>query len=90
MNCHVAARSLTDCKPGMRPFSDAHVFVRKGIPSICFSSGPADTDFRNGIWQICSTLHNNQNDNNLGLLNFEMITKIGIDVGKAVELLNVA
>ena len=86
MDC-CAARRLTEYKQGMMPFSDAHVFARKGIQSICFSSGPAETDFRSGIMQICSTLHNNRNDNNFSLLNFEMINKVGSAVQKAVDLL---
>ena len=86
MNCY-AARSLTNCKQGMMPFSDARIFTEKGIPSICFSSGPADTDFRNGIWQICSTLHNNRNDNNFNLLNFGMIEKVSNEVKNAVKLM---
>ena len=82
-----SARSLTNCKQGMMPFSDAYVFARNGIPSVCFSSGPAATDFKNGIWQICSTLHNNRNDNNLGLLNFSMIQNVSNEVKKAVKLM---
>ena len=82
-----AARSLTNCKQGMMPFSDAYVFARNGIPSVCFSSGPAATDFKKGIWQICSTLHNNRNDNNLGLLNFSMIQNVSNEVKKAVKLM---
>ena len=86
MNC-CAARSLTNCKQGMMPFSDAGIFAEKGIPSVCFSSGPANADFRNGIWQICSTLHNNHNDNNFGLLNFSMIEKVSNEVKNAVKLM---
>lgn len=87
---YFAAKSLTDCKQGMMPYSDAHVFARNGIRSICFSSGPAECDFRHGIMQICSTLHNNRNDNNFALLNFEMISKVGNEVKKAVELMQFA
>ena len=86
MNCR-AARSLTNCKQGMMPYSDAHVFAKKGIRSVCLSSGPADTDFRNGIWHICSTLHNNRNDNNFGLLNFNMIEAVSAEVKNAVKLM---
>ena len=81
-----AARGL-NCKQGMMPFSDAHVFARNGIRSVCFSSGPANADFRNGIWRICSTLHNNLNDNNFGLLNFSMIEKVSNEVKNAVKLM---
>jgi Zn-dependent M28 family amino/carboxypeptidase len=84
-----AARSLK-AKMGLMPYSDAHVFARDGIPSVCFSSGPAETDFRSGIMAIFSTVHNNQNDNNFNLLNFEMIDKVGIEVKKAVELMQFA
>lgn len=86
MNCY-AARSLISCKQGLMPYSDAHVFARKGIQSICFSSGPADSDFRSGIMQICSTLHNNRNDNNFALLNFGMIEKVSNQVKNAVKLM---
>ena len=50
----------------------------------------SDTDFRSGIMQICSTLHNNRNDNNFNLLNFKMIDKVGNEVKKAVELIQFA
>ena len=86
MNCY-AARKLTSCKQGMMPYSDAHVFARNGIRSVCFSSGPADTDFRSGIMQICSTLHNNRNDNNFNLLNFKMIEKVSNEVKNAIKLM---
>lgn len=82
-----AAKSLTGCKQGMMPFSDAHVFARNGIPSVCFSSGPANADFKNGIVQICSTLHNNRNDNNFGLLNFNMIEAVSTEVKNAIKLM---
>ena len=86
MNCE-AARQLRSCKQGRMPLSDAFAFCRKGIQSICFSSGPSDTDFRMGIMQICSTLHNNRNDNNFGMLNFEMTDKVAAEVYKAVDLM---
>ena len=86
MNCY-AARSLTNCKQGMMPFSDAHIFAQNGIRSVCLSSGPADTDFRKGIWRICSTLHNNRDDNNFNLLNFGMIEKVSNEVKNAVNLM---
>ena len=86
MNCR-AARSLTSCKQGLMPYSDAHEFAKKGIRSVCFSSGPADSDFRSGIWQICETLHNNRYDNNFGLLNFSMIEKVANEVNRAIKLM---
>ena len=86
MNCY-AARSLTSCKQGLMPYSDAHVFARNGIRSVCLSSGPADADFRSGIWQICETLHNNRCDNNFNLLNFNMIEKVSNEVENAVNLM---
>ncbi len=86
MNCY-AARNFTSCKQGMMPYSDAHIFARNGIRSVCFSSGPADTDFRSGIWQICETLHNNRYDNNFGLLNFSMIEKVANEVSRAIKLM---
>ena len=82
-----AVRSLTNCRMGTMPFSDAYVFARNGIRSMCFSSGPADTDFRSGIWQICETLHNNRYDNNFGLLNFSMIEKVANEVNRAIKLM---
>lgn len=86
-----AVRSLTNCRMGTMPFSDAYVFARNGIPSVCFSSGPAEaTTFRDGIMKICSTLHNNRNDNNFALLNFDMIYKVGNEVKRAVELMQTA
>ena len=86
MNC-AAVRQLRDCKQGSMPPSDACAFFREGIQSVCFSSGPSDTDFRMGIMQICSTLHNNQNDNDFGMLNFEMTDKVAAEVRKAVDLI---
>lgn len=86
MNCS-EARSLTSCKQGKMPFSDAHIFARNGIQTVCFSSGPADTDFQSGIIKICSTLHNNRNDNNFSLLNFEMIKKVSAQVKNVIKLM---
>ena len=86
MNCE-AARQLRGCKQGNMPPSDACAFFREGIQSVCFSSGPSDTDFRMGIMQICSTLHNNRNDNDFGMLNFEMTDKVAAEVRKAVDLM---
>ena len=86
MNCRAAA-SLSGCKQGIMPFCDAHAFANRGIPSVTFSSGPSDTTFRDGIMQICSTIHKNYNDNNFALLNFEMIAKVADEVKKAVELM---
>ena len=85
-----AARSLTACKQGSMPFSDAHAFAYYGIPSVCLSCGPAHAEFRNGIAQICSTIHNNRDDNRFDLLNFEMICKVAEAVGKAAALMKAA
>ena len=82
-----AARSFNNCKQGMMPFSDAKVFAHSGIPSVCFSCGPANSSFQHGIMRICSTLHNNRNDNNFALLNFEMISKVQNEVKNAVNLM---
>lgn len=87
MNC-AAARQLVHCKQGTMPPSDAYAFARRGVPSVCFSCGPADTDFGSGSGQICSTLHNNCNDNKFELLNFAMIEKVAAAVRKAEELLS--
>ena len=86
MNCN-AARQLRDCKQGHMPPSDASAFYRRGIRSVCFSSGPSDSDFCMGIRQICSTLHNNRNDNKFEMLNFEMTDKVAAEVRKAVDLM---
>lgn len=88
MNCS-AGRSLSNCKQGRMPYSDAYVFAERGIPSVCFSSGPAETDFCSGIKMICSTLHNNCNDNNFSMLNFEMIEKISENVKKMIDLMKI-
>lgn len=86
MNC-AAARQLRDCKQGHMPVSDAFAFYQRGIQSVCFSSGPSDADFGMGIRQICSTLHNNRNDNNFEMLKFEMTDKVAAEVRKAVDLM---
>lgn len=82
-----AARSLADCKQGIMPMSDAHAFTAKGISTVCFSSGPAETSFRRGIGEICMTLHNNCRDNDIKFLNFAMIEKVAEQVHKAVNLM---
>ena len=89
MNCN-AARELTDCKQGEMPFSDAVRFYYKKVPTVCFSSGPSDTTFREGIMQIGSTLHNNYNDNNFELLNFAMIAKVIEQTRKVFRLMDAA
>ena len=70
------ARRLSGCKQGKMPPNDGCVFAKRGIPSVCLSSGPADTTFGQGIWRICETLHNNVNDNKLSLINFSMIPQV--------------
>ena len=82
-----AARSLTSCKQGRMPPSDAYAFAFRGIPSVCFSSGPAHAQFHDGIDKICSTIHNNKYDNRFELLNFEMIFKVAEEVRKVVTLM---
>lgn len=89
MNC-AAARSLTHCKQGIMPLSDAYAFASMGIPSVCFSSGPHGTDFDNGIMEICSTIHNHRCDNDFSLLNFEMISKVSTEVKKMANLMDAA
>lgn len=79
MNCG-SARSLKNCKQGNMPFSDACIFAEAGIPSVCFSSGPSDTAFCDGIMQIFSTIHNQRRDNDFSLLNFAMPDKVGAEV----------
>ena len=86
MNCH-AARTLANCKQGSMPPSDAYPFANEGIPSVCFSSGPAETSFRSGIMRILSTMHNNLNDNKFDMLNFEMPDKVAAEVNNVIELM---
>ena len=87
MNCHAAAKVFANCKQGTMPFSDACIFAGHNIPSVCFSCGPGESDFRHGITAIFSTIHNNHNDNNFDLLNFEMISQVQTEVKNAVNLL---
>ena len=86
MNCD-AAKSLDNCKQGDMPPNDAFVFAAAGIASVCFSSGPAETTFVEGIMQICSTLHNNFRDNDFSILNFAMPRQVAAEVKKAVALM---
>ena len=86
MNCE-AAKSLGSCKQGKMPLNDACVFADKGIASVCFSSGPAETTFDEGIMQIGSTLHNNFRDNDFSILNFAMQGKVAAEVKKAAALM---
>ena len=86
MNCREALR-LSNCKMGRMPFSDALVFADKGVPSVCFSSGPADTSFPEGIRAICSTLHNNINDNRFDMLNFAMPDRVAVAVESLMKIL---
>lgn len=85
-----AARSLTSCKQGRMPCSDAYAFAFRGIPSVCFSTGPAHAEFHDGIDKICSTIHNNRDDNRFELLNFEMVFKVAEEVRKVVTLMKEA
>ncbi|MBE6386268.1 MAG: Zn-dependent exopeptidase M28 [Lentisphaerae bacterium] len=89
MNCSAAA-ALTNCKQGHMPFNDAWVFAEAGIPSVCFSSGPAEMTFQRGIRAVCSTLHNGPNDNNINLMNFKMIPEVISQVRNVIELMKSA
>lgn len=83
MNCP-EARTMSDCKCGDMPPNDGCIFEAKGVPSVCFSTGPSNVPFYEGILAICSTLHNGRHDNKYELLNFSMIPKVQ---GKVLELL---
>ena len=85
-----AARRLTNCKQGEMPMCDAKVFAWSEIPTVCFSSGPSAVNFRDGIREIGTTLHNNRNDNQFELLNFEMIGKVTAEVKKTIALMDAA
>ena len=82
-NCK-EAQALPECQKGHMPWCDADVFELAGVPAVCFSTGPADTDFHTGIMEICSTIHCRASDNDFSLLNFEMIPKVQ---AKALELI---
>jgi hypothetical protein len=86
MNCP-EARRLSNCKCGDMPPNDGYVFEAQGVPSVCFSTGPADVPFHAGIQAICSTLHNGPRDNDFELLNFSMIPKVQDEILKLLALL---
>ena len=88
MNCE-AAKGLGNCKQGKMPLNDGGVFAAKGIASVCFSSGPAETPFDEGIMRIGSTIHNNFRDNDFSILNFAMLSKVAAEVEKAASLMAV-
>lgn len=84
------ARGLTNCKQGDMPRSDARAFAEAGVPAVCFSTGPSDTDFDEGIKQIWSTIHNNEKDNRFDILNFEMIGKVAAEALKVIRMMTEA
>ncbi len=86
-NC-MEAKSLQECKKGRMPYCDADVFEMNGVPTACFSTGPAKAEFRAGIMQIMSTLHNNYRDNDFSLLNFDMVPKVQAKVLELIGLIN--
>ena len=86
MNCP-EAQALSNCKCGYMPLNDGCVFEARGVPSVCFSTGPADVPFHAGIRAICSTLHNGPRDNDFELLNFSMISKVQNEVMSLLALL---
>ena len=47
-NCR-EARGLPECKTGRMPPSDADIFAYNGIPAVCFSTGPAESQVPNQI-----------------------------------------
>ena len=86
MNC-LEAQALSNCKCGDMPPNDGCIFEARDVPSVCFSTGPANVSFQAGIWAICATLHNGPRDNNFELLNFSMIPKVQNEVLKLLALL---
>lgn len=74
-----------DCKIGKMPFCDGNVFSEK-IPTITFSTSYKDMDFRDGIMEILSTIHNNEKDNNIDVINFDLVKIVSDKVLETIKL----
>lgn len=69
---------------GNMPWNDGREFKINGIESVCVSTSEG-TDFRNGIHQIWKTIHNNDLDNRLDVLNFDVLEKVRNAVEQLVK-----
>ena len=75
---------LAECKNGRMPLNDGCIFAASGIPTLTFSTGPAEVPFVEGIRQIGRTIHNGPLDNRLEVLNFELPDLVGSFVLRAI------
>ncbi len=69
---------------GTLPMNDAWAFYRKGIRSVCVSTGDSGI-VSDGVDRVMDTMHGGFNDNRLDLLNYELPSKVRDVVMKIIK-----
>jgi hypothetical protein len=75
-----------DCKFGKMPFCDGDVFKEYNIPVLTFSTSYKDMDFREGISEIFKTIHNNERDNYIDIINFDLVENVSDKMLESISL----
>lgn len=60
---------------GAMPWNDGRMFERQGIPSVCVSTSYGN-EFNKGIGLIWKTIHNQELDNRVEVLNFDLLPRV--------------
>lgn len=75
-----------NCKLGNMPFNDGHVFAENNIPTLTFSTSYKELEFKNGITEICCTMHGREKDNDISIINFDNVHLISDVVLNSLNL----
>ena len=75
-----------DCKFGSMPFCDGTVFSEYNIPVLTFSTSYKDMNFDRGIMEIYKTIHNNEKDNDIDIINFDLVRVVSDKVFESIKL----
>lgn len=77
-----------NCKIGKMPFCDSDIYRERNIPTLTFSTSYKKLDFDLGLIEICKTIHNREQDNNIDLINFELIDLVSTKILETIDLFN--
>ena len=75
-----------DCKFGKMPFCDGDIFKEYNIPVLTFSTSYKVMDFREGISEILKTIHNNERDNDIDIINFDLVETVSDKILESISL----
>ena len=68
--------NVKNCHLGKMPFCDGDVFAEYKIPTLTFSTSYKKLNFKDGIREICKSIHNHENDNKIDLINFDLVKMV--------------